>query len=182
MENLILKTVFLVVGLLMITQDVSAFVGPAMGTSNRTDSQGNFIHREQHDITVRNSESSTVSAGSVMKFETATFADGFNVALATVEGDPVACVVVADITTTSIGKCRVHGFMDGIRFSGFAGADKAATLGKPMYSNANDAATGQAQGYANDQAITGENLLVPFGVFLEASTASDLVKGYINIQ
>ncbi len=177
MKKLIMNVAFVALILLLTAQDASSFIGPAMGTSNRTDSSGTFITREQHDIVVRNSETSTISGGSLVVWETSTFADGFNVALATVKGDPAACVVVSDITTTSIGLCRVHGFFDGIRFSGFAGTDQAATLAKPIYSNANDASTGQVQG--NSAPSAGD---VHIGVFLEASTASGKIKSYIYIQ
>lgn len=137
--------------------------------SNQFDNTGAVVKKEKVSIKVKNGESSSIAAGSVVVYSTSAD-NGATVASGSTAGMPVACVMEEACAAGAVCLCQKSGYHPAVLFDAAVGGAVAGEAG--FHS---------ATAYyvkSNDSVAAGN---VPLGVFLDTISATGSVEMVLGI-
>lgn len=162
-----MKSLFLVFTMLF------AFTAQAIVTSpmsNGFDNTGVINQKDKVSIRVKNAESSTIAAGTVVAYST-TADDGATVLINTVSGGNAACVMEEACLPGALCYCQKYGYFSALLFDAKYGG---AAAGEVVYAST-------ASGYvaSNDDVPA---RAVPVAVVLDAISATGSVEAVLLVK
>ncbi len=158
--------------LLVLAVTLFAFNGYALVTdpmSNQFDNLGAVSKYEKVSIKVKNGESSSIAAGSIVVYST-TADNGATIASGSTAGMPAACVLEAVCASGSVCLCQVKGYNAAVLFDAAAGG---AVAGEAGFHSAT-----AYKVKSNDSVAAGH---VPVGMFLDTISATGSVEMVLGI-
>lgn len=157
---------------IMLTVVVMLFAFNSFGLitspmSNGFDNTGTINQREKSSIRVKNGESSSIAAGSIVVYSL-TADDGATVASTSTSGVPAACVMVSACAAGAQCECQKAGYVSGLlfdaKYGGAAAGEAVYVSTASYYSASNDDIPAKA---------------VPVAIVLDAISATGSVEAVL---